>query len=330
MSACVPTVARRRRPAWSGVEVAARSMAARSWPWAHPTEWRYGSIMGQEFLRGATSAVQLPAYDRSKITVGIVHFGVGGFHRAHQALGDRPTPRAGRGGRVGHLRGRSAARRSGDAARTGGSGLPVHAGGEGRRRQPHGPGDRGHRRVSLRPGRSRGRPGAARRSGHPHRLADGDRRRLPDLPGDRGVRVDGPTGCGRPGARRRAGNGVRNGGRGASPPPGAWCAALHRDVVRQHLGQRVCGSSGVLRVRRGEGSRPRGVDADRGRVPQLHGRPDHAGDHRCGSGRDRRGVRDHRRLAGGRRAVLPVGAGGLLRRRTSTASTPVASNSWRT
>ena len=42
--------------------------------------------MGQEFLRGATSAVQLPAYDRSKITVGIVHFGVGGFHRAHQAL----------------------------------------------------------------------------------------------------------------------------------------------------------------------------------------------------------------------------------------------------
>ena len=42
--------------------------------------------MGQEFLRGATTDVQLPAYDRSTITVGIVHFGVGGFHRAHQAL----------------------------------------------------------------------------------------------------------------------------------------------------------------------------------------------------------------------------------------------------
>jgi mannitol 2-dehydrogenase len=27
-----------------------------------------------------------PAYDRSKVTTGIVHFGVGGFHRAHQAM----------------------------------------------------------------------------------------------------------------------------------------------------------------------------------------------------------------------------------------------------
>ena len=27
-----------------------------------------------------------PAYDRSQVTAGIVHFGVGGFHRAHQAM----------------------------------------------------------------------------------------------------------------------------------------------------------------------------------------------------------------------------------------------------
>ena len=27
-----------------------------------------------------------PSYDRSEISVGIVHFGVGGFHRAHQAM----------------------------------------------------------------------------------------------------------------------------------------------------------------------------------------------------------------------------------------------------
>ena len=27
-----------------------------------------------------------PAYDRSAITTGIVHMGVGGFHRAHQAM----------------------------------------------------------------------------------------------------------------------------------------------------------------------------------------------------------------------------------------------------
>lgn len=30
--------------------------------------------------------VEVPTYDRSEVTVGIVHFGVGGFHRAHQAM----------------------------------------------------------------------------------------------------------------------------------------------------------------------------------------------------------------------------------------------------
>ncbi|OJZ64299.1 mannitol dehydrogenase [Mycobacterium paraffinicum] len=30
--------------------------------------------------------IPVPAYDRSQISVGIVHFGVGGFHRAHQAM----------------------------------------------------------------------------------------------------------------------------------------------------------------------------------------------------------------------------------------------------
>ena len=32
------------------------------------------------------SEVSVPTYDRSKVTTGIVHFGVGGFHRAHQAM----------------------------------------------------------------------------------------------------------------------------------------------------------------------------------------------------------------------------------------------------
>ncbi len=30
--------------------------------------------------------VSVPSYDRSRVTTGIVHFGVGGFHRAHQAM----------------------------------------------------------------------------------------------------------------------------------------------------------------------------------------------------------------------------------------------------
>src|SRR5690348_8973650 len=30
--------------------------------------------------------VAVPGYDRSQVSTGIVHFGVGGFHRAHQAM----------------------------------------------------------------------------------------------------------------------------------------------------------------------------------------------------------------------------------------------------
>ncbi len=35
---------------------------------------------------GARGIVTVPSYDRSTLTAGIVHFGVGGFHRAHQAV----------------------------------------------------------------------------------------------------------------------------------------------------------------------------------------------------------------------------------------------------
>jgi mannitol 2-dehydrogenase len=40
-------------------------------------------------LRNATAdslSIPVPGYDRSSVSVGIVHFGVGGFHRAHQAM----------------------------------------------------------------------------------------------------------------------------------------------------------------------------------------------------------------------------------------------------
>jgi mannitol 2-dehydrogenase len=30
--------------------------------------------------------IPVPSYDRSQVNVGIMHFGVGGFHRAHQAM----------------------------------------------------------------------------------------------------------------------------------------------------------------------------------------------------------------------------------------------------
>lgn len=38
----------------------------------------------QKLAEGSTFTV--PSYDRAQLTAGIVHFGVGGFHRAHQAL----------------------------------------------------------------------------------------------------------------------------------------------------------------------------------------------------------------------------------------------------
>lgn len=37
-------------------------------------------------LARIAAAVPVPTYDRSKVTTGVVHFGVGGFHRAHQAM----------------------------------------------------------------------------------------------------------------------------------------------------------------------------------------------------------------------------------------------------
>ncbi|GAA3128682.1 mannitol dehydrogenase family protein [Streptosporangium carneum] len=40
----------------------------------------------QETAGALPVEVAAPSYDRSKLTVGIVHFGVGGFHRAHQAM----------------------------------------------------------------------------------------------------------------------------------------------------------------------------------------------------------------------------------------------------
>jgi mannitol 2-dehydrogenase len=31
-------------------------------------------------------SISVPSYNRSQLKIGIVHFGVGGFHRAHQAM----------------------------------------------------------------------------------------------------------------------------------------------------------------------------------------------------------------------------------------------------
>lgn len=43
-------------------------------------------LLNNTALSGIDAAVARPNYDRSQIGTGIVHFGVGGFHRAHQAM----------------------------------------------------------------------------------------------------------------------------------------------------------------------------------------------------------------------------------------------------
>jgi hypothetical protein len=60
-------------------------------------------------LAGLDDRVATPGYDRSQVTVGIAHFGVGGLHRAP---GDVPGPAAepGPGAQVGDLRHRGDAR----------------------------------------------------------------------------------------------------------------------------------------------------------------------------------------------------------------------------
>ena len=42
--------------------------------------------LNQQSLAYMPSHVDTPSYDRSKVKAGIVHIGVGGFHRAHQAM----------------------------------------------------------------------------------------------------------------------------------------------------------------------------------------------------------------------------------------------------
>ena len=43
-------------------------------------------VLSQRTLDSLPDGVARPAYDRSQVTEGIVHFGVGGFHRAHEAM----------------------------------------------------------------------------------------------------------------------------------------------------------------------------------------------------------------------------------------------------
>ncbi len=212
------------------------------------------------------------------------------------------------------LRGRHAARGPRHAGGAGAAGLPLHAGAEGHRRQCAAARHRLDRPLPARAGRPRDRGGQARRRSNPHRLAHDHRGRLPHQRRDRGVRGH-PRRGRRPRARSRSRHGVRTRRRGSRPATAVRRRRLHRAVLRQRLRQRRGGPSQLHRVRRAQGPRARPVDGRARDLPQLDGRPDHAGHLRPGPPRPGRPVRGRRRVAGGRRAVRPVGAAGPLRRR---------------
>ena len=44
------------------------------------------TVLNTASLGALGNEVAVPSYDRTAVTPGIVHFGVGGFHRAHQAM----------------------------------------------------------------------------------------------------------------------------------------------------------------------------------------------------------------------------------------------------
>jgi mannitol-1-phosphate/altronate dehydrogenase len=43
-------------------------------------------VLNDATLSRLAPTVRTPSYDRAAVSAGIVHFGVGAFHRAHQAM----------------------------------------------------------------------------------------------------------------------------------------------------------------------------------------------------------------------------------------------------
>ena len=232
----------------------------------------------------------------------------------------RRADEPGQGARLGALRGRRAAARPPHHRDPERPGRAVHAGGQAPRRAPRAAGDRLDRRGAARAGRPAGRARPDGRPAHPDRVADDHRGRLPGQPGHRRVRrrrtprsrPTSPTG-------RRPHDGVRLRRRGAGPAARRGHRAVHGAVVRQHPRQRRRGQADDDRVRPAQGRRPGGLDGGRGRLPELHGRPDHAGHLARGHRAAGRRLRCRGRLAGGVRAVHAVGGRGPLRQRPAAA-----------
>ena len=229
--------------------------------------------------------IPTPGYDRSRVIPGVVHFGVGGFHRAHQAMYQDRLLSAGTGFEYGIC----------------GVGVMPGPGDEGRAR---GPGGIYTLVVKHADGTYEPRvigsivdylfapddPEAVI-----ERLA-AETTRIVSLTvteggysftGQRGLPLR-PPGRAPPPARARPGCRSRS------------CPATTSGQRRPHAQRPAFARAGPEHA---------GGSARR-RVPELDGRPDHPADHRRRPPRGQGALRARRRLAGGLRAVRAVGAGG--------------------
>ena len=118
--------------------------------------------------------IRRPGYDRASVTPGIVHLGIGAFHRAHQAVVIDDLLARWRDGLGNHRRQPA---KCGHAGCPRPAGLPLH-GCRSLRRRHRAPDHRLGARMRSRQRESRRLDRAHGRSGHAHRLADGHREGL--------------------------------------------------------------------------------------------------------------------------------------------------------
>ncbi len=264
-----------------------------------------------------------PDYDIGAVGIGIVHLGLGAFHRAHQAVYTdailRRHPRWG-------ICGVSLKTPRVIAALTP-AGRALHGARKGRRRHV-GARDRIRARDAVPRHGARSRDRAHRGSCRSRRLADRHRKGLLPRSGHGPAQRSASRHRARPRAPRGAGERDRRaGGRTGRAARGCGRPAQRR-LLRQSSAQRSHRRRHRHGVRADVGSRARRLDRRERRVPVHDGRPDRAGDD---GGRHRRGraaARRRRCRARGRGTVQQLGDREPLRhRRARPGRTPARRSS---
>ena len=266
--------------------------------------------LSRSTLAGLPAPVARPGYDVGAIGIGIVHLGLGSFHRAHEAVYTdailRGDPRWG-------ICGVSLQDAAGDRrARAAGRAV---LGARQERRRDVGAGDRVGARNALPRHGAGSRAGADRRSFGPGRVADRHREGLLPRSGDGAPQprciptsrtISAPRGALE--HDRRAGGGPRRAARRGRRRD-------QRRLLRQPSAQRAHGRGHRRGVRAGARAGARRLDRRARRLSVHDGGPHRPGDH---GGRPRRGrapARCRRRGAGRRRALQQLGDREPLRAR---------------